>query len=698
MGVTLLEQLGRGGMGVAWKALDESGRTVVMVALDPGAVPPYSPPPWPVVEMLGRIASAYVSGPVGSGVYDGVAGVLFELPDGPKYRDLLAKQGPLSWNEARAILKQIALGLVRIHAAGAVACGLESSTVFAGTDGLVKLAGFALAPAPEDDSQAGVRADLDGLGRFALELMIPRAKGKASELSKLPEEARPIAGWLLAADPSARPQSAQEFLAVLSGQKPIPDATAAKVGRKSPPEKAAAVAAPEPAVAAPAPAPVPAAVPDFVAPPRRRRSPLAVGLAVGAIVVVVAGLVALAAVFPRSQADPTPTLVIAHSSPTAAPTQASPTPSPTTARTPAPPLSKTWSVIGQVGYGVWGSGLAQLPDDGRVLVFDALKDVSTSSLVNPDTGKVTSVGEMKKYQSSASMAQLPDGSVLAIGGFDLNNYPLATVERFDPDSLQWEIVASMSTARAYATATLLEGGDVLVAGGWTEHPTTGWTASATAEIYDRDTNTWSSAGSMSVTRSLASAVRMQDGRVLVTGGASAWLGNGITSTSLPVQMRADVYDPDSRTWSSAGEMSQARATHTSVVLPNGLVMVMGGWGDEKQRGLASTEVFEPSTGKWHPAPEMLSPHAQGRLVQLQDGRPMVIAGVDDKAEVGAATEVFDPDRGVWEQSGSLSAGVYWPMATVLDDGRVMVVGGVGGTGKYGASIQVWVGPSGHGVS
>src|SRR5207237_567241 len=55
--------------------------------------------------------------------------------------------------------------------------------------------------------------------------------------------------------------------------------------------------------------------------------------------------------------------------------------------------------------------------------------------------------------------------VLVIGGLDANGNATANVELYDPASNAWSAAASMTTARAYQTATLLANGRVLVAGG-----------------------------------------------------------------------------------------------------------------------------------------------------------------------------------------------------------------------------------------
>src|SRR5262249_48717826 len=69
--------------------------------------------------------------------------------------------------------------------------------------------------------------------------------------------------------------------------------------------------------------------------------------------------------------------------------------------------------------------------------------------------------------------------------------------------------------RYYHTATLLQDGRVLVAGGVIDGSAY---VTNTAEIYDPATNAWSATGSMNVARGFHSAVLLPDGKVLVTGG------------------------------------------------------------------------------------------------------------------------------------------------------------------------------------
>ena len=68
-------------------------------------------------------------------------------------------------------------------------------------------------------------------------------------------------------------------------------------------------------------------------------------------------------------------------------------------------------------------------------------------------------------------------------------------------------------------------------------------------------------GPMSVGRFGHTATLLPNGKVLVAGGYIA---------------SAELYDPASGTWTNTGSMSTARAGHTATLLPNGKVLVAGG--------------------------------------------------------------------------------------------------------------------------
>jgi serine/threonine-protein kinase len=145
---TLLTELGRGGMGVVWKARDEETGQIVALKLlrevyaeDADYVTRFERE----LELAKRIHSPNVVGVLGFGVRDGTPCLALEYVDGPSLRERLADHGPYPWAEARPLLAQIAQGLAYAHAAGVIHRDLKPSNVLIGSDGIAKLADFGIA-------------------------------------------------------------------------------------------------------------------------------------------------------------------------------------------------------------------------------------------------------------------------------------------------------------------------------------------------------------------------------------------------------------------------------------------------------------------------------------------------------------------------------------------------------------------------
>src|SRR5262245_60826023 len=127
---------------------------------------------------------------------------------------------------------------------------------------------------------------------------------------------------------------------------------------------------------------------------------------------------------------------------------------------------------------------------------------------------------------------------------------------------RWRITGDLITARYVHKATLLQNGQVLVAGGYGAD----WcTIEASAERYDRATGVWTATGSMTTPRAEHTATLLPNGQVLVAGGAF-----GLASAD------AELYDPATGVWTATGSMTTPREDHTATLLPNGQVLVAGG--------------------------------------------------------------------------------------------------------------------------
>src|SRR5437762_7758757 len=107
--------------------------------------------------------------------------------------------------------------------------------------------------------------------------------------------------------------------------------------------------------------------------------------------------------------------------------------------------------------------------------------------------------------------RLASGKLLLEGGDGTNgtfSTAVANAELFDPSTKTWTATGSLWTARDYFTATLLQDGHVLVAGGYDASNN----SLASTEIYDPSAGTWSPGAPMNVSRGYHTATLMGDGR------------------------------------------------------------------------------------------------------------------------------------------------------------------------------------------
>jgi len=241
----------------------------------------------------------------------------------------------------------------------------------------------------------------------------------------------------------------------------------------------------------------------------------------------------------------------------------------------------------------------------------------------------------------------------------------------------WLPVADLATGRAQHTATLLQTGKVLVAGGVDAHGA----ATATAELFDPIANRWSAAAPMSTSRAEHTATLLTDGRVLVVGGFYARdplaLGRGGGETL----SRAEIYDPRSNSWTPAPSMAVRRGRHTATLLPDGRVVVLGGIAITSAANWTFTlpgggEVYDPRTDRWSETAPDVGGRQGHSATLLRDGRVLVVGGSGEMGPEPTA-RIYDPARDSWSTAWLPAIVRSGHTATLLPDGKVLVLGGLG---------------------
>ena len=262
---------------------------------------------------------------------------------------------------------------------------------------------------------------------------------------------------------------------------------------------------------------------------------------------------------------------------------------------------------------------------------------------------------------------LDNGLVLMSGGDGAEIGELTNAAaRFDPVAQDWR-VGAMRSARADHTATLLKDGTVLVAGGyWWEGVRT---ALDTAELFDPATNSFRSAEPMAQGRSGHTATLLPNGKVLVVGGYTSRHANPDV-----VLDSVELYDPLTGHWTVGAGLAEARYFHTATLLTDGRVLVIGGRGN--RLAVTSAEIYDPDTGAWTDAGDMAGPRYLHTATLLTDGKVLVAGGGDVFHVALASAEIYDPEADTWTVAAPMAGIRVAHAASILGDGTVLVMGGI----------------------
>jgi hypothetical protein len=230
----------------------------------------------------------------------------------------------------------------------------------------------------------------------------------------------------------------------------------------------------------------------------------------------------------------------------------------------------------------------------------------------------------------------------------------------------WQPVGKMMQARGGMKATPLLDGSVLVTGGDVQQGDT-WVALASAERFDPMTNQFTPVGDMANRRDDShTAVRLQDGRVLVLGGSPDFQHH---------LDAAELFDPATGKFTLTGKMLQNRAAPTATLLPNGQVLVVGGWGSGPEEPKSSAELFDPAAGSFRQTGSLSLQRYRHNAVALADGRVAILGGYDHGNRSLTRVEIYDPATGTFAAGGDLVQSRGDASPVLLPDGRILVVGG-----------------------
>jgi hypothetical protein len=280
--------------------------------------------------------------------------------------------------------------------------------------------------------------------------------------------------------------------------------------------------------------------------------------------------------------------------------------------------------VQSMAHGRWYPTVTTL-GDGTLMTFSGLSEsggTNTSiEIYSVSTGWGGQIGSPFTPPLYPRMHLLPDGKVFYSGS-------TAQSRLFDPVAKTWSGVIATTNyggTRTYGTSVLLPLSPannykpvVMIMGG-------GSPSTATTELIDLSAATpkWTSGPSMSQPRIEMNATILPNGKILTLGGS---LNDEDTGTA---SLNADLYDPTTNTFSSAGQNAFARLYHSnSLLLPDGTVWFAGG---------------NPARGTYEQHMEIYSPaylfNPDGTLAT----RPAITGVPSSGIGYGSAFQVQTPD-------------------------------------------------------
>lgn len=221
----------------------------------------------------------------------------------------------------------------------------------------------------------------------------------------------------------------------------------------------------------------------------------------------------------------------------------------------------------------------------------------------------------------------------------------------------------MNTRRAAHTATLLPDGKVLIAGGFRPEGTAE-IAIASAEIFDPQTNSFTPTNDMNEPRSGHTATLLPNGKVLIVGG---WGPSQRTAT-------AELYDPVTGEFSYTASLFEPRASMTASLLQDGRVLIAGG-DLARNRPQLVAEIYDPGTSIFAPTGRLHNGRSAHTATRLADGNVLIIGGRSERSTILASVEIYNPITGEFNLTGSMNLVRHKHAAVLLPDDSVLVIGG-----------------------
>jgi hypothetical protein len=242
------------------------------------------------------------------------------------------------------------------------------------------------------------------------------------------------------------------------------------------------------------------------------------------------------------------------------------------------------------------------------------------SIAAASLGAWTPTGSMVERDNDEQSVVLTDGRVLVVGETGAGT---ATSEIYSPQAGGWMSARGIGPQAHEWTLVSLAGGGALLVGATrcVVEPLRSLPCTPASVTYRLDPRggAWVRSAPMLQAHSRPAAVRLPDGRVLVAGGFGEPCTPGFISYSCQALATAEIYDPSADRWSQTTPMPARRAGAGAALMSDGTVVLVGG-GDRTRRALR----YDPAKAAWSMFAATAFPHTGTHAIALAGDRVIAL--------------------------------------------------------------------------
>ncbi|HLJ89904.1 MAG TPA: kelch repeat-containing protein [Candidatus Angelobacter sp.] len=366
------------------------------------------------------------------------------------------------------------------------------------------------------------------------------------------------------------------------------------------------------------------------------------------------------------------------------------------------------------------------PGSHSVLVaggeINASSVLNSAEVFNYYTGLWSLTPPMIQGRTKHTATLLRDGRVLVVGGYQFHTaqstLSLASAEIYDPVANTWTATGTLNFARGEHSATLLADGTVLISGGQscvTQGPrfTQMCTWLTSPEIFDPATGIFTALNRFPGPHGAEAASLLPNGDVLITGTLSLICTGQCFTPNDPDLYLPSLFSNQPATGLVNLFLSNPTfevvpvyfGSHTSTTLPDGRVLIAGGYdytpGD---RVNYISFFYDSNNSQWATTnSNMLSPRANHTATLLYDGAVLLTGGVNrgdanlNPLSTTGSVEIFNGNNvysGIpndsWIAGGDLCTPRSQHAAVPMIDGNVLLAGGRDNSGNPLSSVELFV--------